>query len=203
MEYSINFNGALLPRRITFPLPDSLSIENGFVTALRTSLYKSIIKQIDLYERMSSSPSVSPTGMLNTPVFSDITLKSTSNEQLYITLDTVLATISQSKIIQRTKINGKNGSVKEYYSLDDFEITLKGSLCDDNPTRYPFEKVELLRKLLELPEAIKISGPLFELFKIFNVVVSKYSFDQKPGAQNNQFFDITLYSDLPVELQTI
>jgi hypothetical protein len=208
MEYSINLDGALMPRRITIPLPSNMSIESGIVSTIKTSLYKSIIKQVEIYDRMNENPSdnfagETVVGMLGTPLFSDVTLQSTSDPARQITLDTALVTISRAKNIGRSTVTGRNGTVKEYFSMDDFEISISGQLTDEIPTRYPQEAVTLLKKLLEMPEAIKISGPFFAMFEIFNVVVYNYKFDQKEGLQNAQFFEIKMWSDTPVELEKV
>lgn len=195
-----------MPRRITFPLPDNLGIEGAVVSALKTNLYRSIIKQVDIYNRMNEDPGTSGIamrGMLNTPVFSDVTLQSSSDNTLKLTLDTALIVIEQVKKIGRTIVTGRNGTVKEYYSMNDFDITITGSIVDENATKYPNEKVDLLRQLVELPEALNVSGPFMELFNIFSAVVHTYKFDQKPGIQNAQFFEIKLWSDNPVELEPV
>ncbi len=206
MEYSINLNGLLMPRRITVPLPDNMTIESGMVSTIKTSIYKSIIKQVDIYNRMNEDPGTASwaiKGMLSTPVFSDITMESPSDPKLKLTIDTVIIIISQTKNISRTTVNGRNGTVKEYFSMDDYDITITGNLGDENNSRYPTEKVSTLKKLLELPEALKLSGPFVELFEIFSGVVYNYKFDQKEGIQNTQFFEIKMYSDTPVELVAI
>jgi hypothetical protein len=38
-------------------------------------------------------------------------------------------------------------------------------------------------------------------FEIFNGVVHHYKLDQKAGVQNQQFFVIKMYSDLPAEIE--
>lgn len=172
---------------------------------VKAGLYSSIMKQIDIYKRMDDDGTLAewPVSMFGTPVFSDVTIRSISNSELSIKLDTVLVVIDQIKNIGRTIVNGRNGSVKEYYSLGDYDITLSGSITDENPTKYPLEQMRILRQLAELPESLEISGPFLELFDIFNVAIYKFKFDQKPGSQNRQFFELKMYSDTPVELEKV
>jgi len=205
MQYNFDFNGLLMPRRISFPMPDNLSIEAGMVNFAKLGLYSSILKQIEIYKRMDDDGMESgcPVSMLGTPVFSDITIESISNNQLSIKIDTALIVIDQIKNIGRTIVNGRSGSVKEYYALGDYDITLSGSITDENPTKYPLEQMRILRQLVELPESLKVNSPFLSLFDIFNVVVYQFKFDQKPASQNRQFFEIKMYSDTPVELEKV
>ena len=204
MHYNFDFNGPLLARRISFPVPDSLGIEAGLVNTARTGLYKSILKQIEIYKRMDDEGFTEwPVSMLGTPVFADVVLKSTSDKSLTIKLDSVLLIIEQNKNIGRTNVTGRNGSVKEYYSLDDYNIEISGSITDENATRYPMEQVNTLIKVCELAEAMEVSSPFLEMFNIYNAVIYNYKFDQKAGYQNQQFFHLKMYSDLPIELEKV
>ncbi len=204
MHYNFDFNGPLLPRRISYPLPDDLGIEAGIVNTAKAGLYMSILKQVEIYKRMDDEGLAEwPVSMFGTPVFADVTLKSTSDALLSIKLDSVLLMVEQNKKIGRTHVTGRSGSVKEYYSLDDYTIEISGSIQDENASRYPMDQVTTLLNICELPEAIEVSGPFFDLFKIYNAVIHNYKLDQKSGYQNQQFFLIKMYSDLPVELEKV
>ena len=204
MQYSFDINGVLMSRRITFPFPDQMSIEAGIVNTAKATMYKSIMKQIEIYNRMNEEGlNEWPVSMLGTPVFNDVTLTAESDSTLSIKLSTALMVIDQKKIIGRTHVTGRNGTVKEFYSMDDYEISIMGSIADENATRYPEDQVKTLIKLAELNESLKISSPFTDMFNVFSAVIHTYKFDQKPGYQNIQFFDLKLYSDTPVELEKV
>jgi hypothetical protein len=203
MQYSFDIQGALLSRRITFPFPDQLSIEAAMAQTVKAGLYSSIMKQIEIYKRMDDDGTMNewPVSMLGTPVFSDVILSSESDNALSIKLENALVVIEQNKKIGRTHVQGRNGSVKEYYANDDYNIEITGSISHENPTAYPMDDVRKLLAIVNLPESVKLSGPFFELFEIFNGVVHHYKLDQKAGVQNQQFFVIKMYSDLPAEIE--
>ncbi len=141
----------------------------------------------------------SKTTYMGTPVVSDLVLESTDVQfanTLKFELQTVLLTVSQAKIIKRTAIDGRAGTIKEYVSDDDYEVKIQGAIV--NPAgSFPTEDVRKLRAILLKPKAIKAISDYLLLFNIYDIVISGYSFGQKEGYQNLQFFEITAYSDTP------
>lgn len=115
-------------------------------------------------------------------------------------IDTVLIEISQAKNIVKTAIEGRNGTVKEYISDGDYEITMRGAIVGKNAMQYPLEEVEGLIEILKVPDDIEIVSSFLQLFGIQNVVVESYSLPQTEGVMNMQMFEIKLVSDTPIEL---
>lgn len=116
-----------------------------------------------------------------------------------VTLATVLVTINQPKRIVRTEIQGENGSVKEYIGMDDFQISINGVIAGTNGS-YPFQEVAELHKILTAPITIPVVSAYLQLFDIFNLVITDYTFDQEMGGYSKQTFTINAISDKPVEL---
>ncbi len=114
-----------------------------------------------------------------------------------ITLATVLVTISQPKRIIRTEIQGRDGSVKEYIGMDDYQVTVNGIITGTNGT-YPFQEVAALHSICKAPVSISVVSAYLQLFDIFNLVI--ISFDQEPGGYSKQNFTLNCISDKPVEL---
>lgn len=139
------------------------------------------------------------TSYLGTPIVSDLVLESTDApflKTLKVELALVLLTVSQTKEIRRTGVDGRAGKIKEYIADDDFEIKIQGALV--NPLgSYPTEDVRNLVAMLLKPKAIKAISDYLLLFNIYDIVITSYSFGQKEGHQNLQFFEITAYSDTP------
>lgn len=136
--------------------------------------------------------------LLGTPVFSNLVLRSLDSSQ-ELRIDTVLFTVTMSRNIVKTAIQGRNGTVKEYVSDGDFVITVSGSLVGERG-QYPTEDFQALLGLLSQPAAIEVVSDYLQLFGIFNIVVENYSFRQQPGTQNIQAFELTCSSDAPIEL---
>ena len=145
---------------------------------------------------------------LGTPVVADIVFEGgtytddeTGRQITFqsVTLATVLVAISQPKRIIRTEIQGRDGSVKEYIGMDDYQISIQGVITGTNGT-YPHLEVAELHKVLKAPITIPVVSAYLQLFDIFNLVVVDFSFDQEPGGYSKQNFIINAISDKPVEL---
>jgi hypothetical protein len=118
----------------------------------------------------------------------------------YMNIETVLITVSQAANIIKTKIQGRNGTVKEYIGLDDSTVTINGVITGKNGV-YPFEEVERLRRWLQAPVSKGIVARWLGNLGIENLVVESYDIPQVEGGYSYQMFSISAISDLPVELK--
>ena len=154
------------------------------------------------------------TGLLGTKIISDFTFGNPNisntyvdllgNTQTYqaIVLDLVLLTVDQSKNIVKTKIQGKNSTVKEYVSDDDYTIELKGIISSNDDT-YPETLVQQLINICKIPCEIPVSSSYLTKFGINNIVIEHYSFPQVQGFSNQQEFTISMVSDEPLQLSDL
>lgn len=135
---------------------------------------------------------------LGTPVFSDLMLQDEeSDTELY--LSTVLFDVSQEKNIVKTALVGREGTVKEYISLGDYAITVRGVLVGKNG-RYPIDKHNTLVGLMKVNKELFVHSKLLNLtYQVYNVVVENYSIPQVEGMQSQVPFEINLVSDQPIE----
>lgn len=133
-----------------------------------------------------------------TGTFTDIDGNNQSFEGLRC--DTVLFSVAMQKNIVKTAVQGFNGTVKEYTSDGDFEITIAGSIISPNPNTYPQEDVEKLLTLLSIPEPLEVTSEFLAFLGINTIVVDSYSLDQRAGFRNVQPFQIRALSDRPLEL---
>lgn len=173
--------------------------DNPYVGKIPTGDYPRL--EIDPDPPMYYSP-------IGTPVVADIVFEGgtytddeTGRQITFqsVTLATVLVALSQPKRIIRTEIQGRDGSVKEYIGMDDYQVTIQGVITGTNGT-FPHLEVAELHKVLKAPITIPVVSAYLQLFDIFNLVVVDYSFDQEPGGYSKQNFIINAISDKPVEL---
>lgn len=153
---------------------------------------------------------------LGTPVLSDITLGDRVNganntwmdsagvERSFepVTMAAVLLTVAQQKKIVSTEIQGRDGTVKEYIGLGDFEIAINGIITGKNGV-HPREVVRQLKNVLDAPVAIVVSSWYLQNLDVHNVVVSSYEIGQEEGGYSYQKFTIRCLSDAPFELKVI
>ncbi len=128
-------------------------------------------------------------------------------EQLNI--DTVLMTVSQTKNIIRTQIQGKSGTIKEYVSDGDFEIDVAGIIVSEGENTYPVEEVEALMQLFSIPDSLRVTSEFLNHFFVASpkgisgideVVITDFNFPQQEGIRNSQNFTCKMISDIPIEL---
>lgn len=181
----------------------NLIIKNFGLSALKVDLYK---------QGMPVQPDQDPalyTSKLGTAVLSDLDIaqityidSEKSNKIIKakgLQLETVLFTVEQPKNIVVTQVLGRNGTVKEYISDNDYIINIKGVIAGDNGV-YPREKVKNLFELLRAPVPLLVNSWYLNQFNIFNVVVRDFTFPQTRGYYSQQMFEINCFSDQPIEL---
>ena len=128
-----------------------------------------------------------------------------------VVLQTVLADVTQTKNIVTTPIQGRNGTVKEFVSDGDFIITITGGVIgetvDGKITEinqfYPEVDVRRLIEICKVPQAVTITAEFLQLFGINDVVITDYNFGEKEGTRDLQPFQITMLSDIPIDLNEL
>ncbi len=150
------------------------------------------------------------TSYLGTPVFTNLKFlkgaytplgKETPVQFGELEINTVLITVSQSKNIVETPMAGHDGTVKEYISMGDYVIDIKGALASESSEVFPEEDTLKLLTLLKAPKSLEIASRyLNDVFDIHNIVIKSFDLGQNEGFQNIQFFSISAVSDDPIEL---
>lgn len=143
------------------------------------------------------------TSYLGTPIVSDLVLEHYvtpyTEPKNRIRFDTVLCEVSQTKNIVTTAVVGRAGTIKEYISDGDFSIKIRGHIVEQSHN-YPEQKVRETILLLFIKEHIEVISDYLRMFDISQIVITDYSFSQKEGTENVQFFEISALSDTPENL---
>ena len=115
-----------------------------------------------------------------------------------------LVSFRRDKIMGVTRINGGNGTVKEIYGFDDWQVTINGFLIPDashpQGLKTPLEQEKELIKWDNLASSIAVFGELFAVRKIKNITIKGISFEPMRGKPNIRTYTITAISDNPIEL---
>lgn len=128
---------------------------------------------------------------LGMPYFMDVSIDN------YRLQNEPLITIVRQKRIVETVItgSGRNGTVKEFISADDFKITIEGIITDPTKSGYPQAELEKLIKVLEKNASLDFNNELAALFGIYKVVVKNYGLGKDSGKKYSQSYKIDLVSD--------
>lgn len=154
------------------------------------------------------------TSWLGTPVFDlfKITPFSYVNEEgktINIAADTdfetVLMEVTQTKNIITTAVQGRNGTVKEYISDGDYQISINGVITSKYNNVAPFESdanyVNQIIECMRANIAIPVSSNFLQMFNIHSIVVLDYKLNQIEGARNTIGFSMNCISDTPFEIK--
>lgn len=156
------------------------------------------------------------TSYLGLPIFFPITLKGGTYKYLsngvvakkqlkdFRLPATCVASFNRRKIKAKTRTSGGEGSVKELYGFDDWQITIKG-ICLDDPGHPQGAKtfLEQHQRLLEfesLTDSILVEGSLFRAKGIYRMDIDEIDFPSTIGKGRYMAFSITGESDEPLEL---
>jgi hypothetical protein len=142
---------------------------------------------------------------LGTNILSDLNLKDKESD-FQIIVDTALFNVTQNKHIITTPIQGRDGTVKEYISLGDYKISIKGVLSGANGV-YPKESktinnctVKDMLQMCVINKALRINSWYLTQFNIFDLVITDFTLGQTEGEYSVQYFEIQALSDTPFEI---
>jgi hypothetical protein len=117
-------------------------------------------------------------------------------------IDDVLLSVSQSKKIVTTEIQGRDGTVKEYIGLDDYQIQINGRL-NGNYNQNPKELTRQLKIILSAGQPLEVTSWYLQNLDITDIVVKDFNFAQTEGEYSTQYFTINALSDKRFEAKII
>lgn len=175
---------------------DKMAIEQGAVSDktswLGTPVYDMVVFESITYEdeRANISESAALQGRTGTP---QRTLSK-------LELETCLIELSKTKNIVTTAVQGRDGTVKEYISDGDFQISITGVLTSQYNNIPPTEKIALIHDFVRANVSIPLSSNFLNYFEIYTAVITDFKINQTEGARNTVGFTINLLSDVPFEI---
>jgi hypothetical protein len=145
---------------------------------------------------------------LGTPVFCNFEIQAgtwteedgTVHEWPFLRYDTVLIDVTQTKLIKKTEIQGRPGTVKEFIADGDYMVNIKLLIVGSNGVM-PLQEVEDLKKALDAPVALAVNSRYLQNLGVDNIVVENYSMPQVEGGYSYQAVEIRASSDEPIELK--
>lgn len=199
---------ALNAVRRAFQIPDSVTIIAGasLLPPKPAAPAKQPNFQID--QTVTADPELYRS-TLGTPVFTNIEFPAgqyeTNTPGVFkdygpMTLDAVLISVNQPKRVIETEIPGRDGTVKEYIGMGDYQVSINGILTGANG-QMPLDDIAQLKAILDAPQAIDVASKYLTNLDIHSLVIKEYTFEQKEGGYSYQTFSITASSDIPQELR--
>ena len=118
-----------------------------------------------------------------------------------------LISLNMEKNIVTTALQGRNGTIKEYISDGDYNITIDAGISNytidqegGHNIDYPIDAVAELKNILSLPETLEVQSDFLEIFGIKSAVVKSFDLQQETHS-NRQSINIQMLSDEPYEIR--
>lgn len=118
-----------------------------------------------------------------------------------------LISLNMEKNIVTTALQGRNGTIKEYISDGDYNITIDAGISNytidqdgEHNIDYPIDAVAELKNILCLPETLEVQSDFLEIFGIKSAVVKSFDLQQETHS-NRQSINIQMLSDEPYEIR--
>jgi len=106
--------------------------------------------------------------------------------------------ISGSKTIVKTPLAERQGTVKELYSVDDYAISIKGFVIDEENRIWPEKELQVLKKLCDHQASIELDNALTNIFldKDQRVTITKFDLPEvEGGGKHIRPFSMEIESD--------
>lgn len=155
--------------------------------------------------------------MSGMPVFDSITFKNPAGNETQtfvegqpnglvndsdLTLVTALISINKSKNIVVTKIQGRNGTVKEYVSDDDYQINIRGVIVGKYSNKRPIDEMKKLEDYCNFNREIDIVCNFLNDLNVQTVVIISHTKSQREGTRNVIDFEIQCLQETPFEIKS-
>lgn len=110
--------------------------------------------------------------------------------------------IKGKKTIVETPLVGRNGSVKELISIDDYDIDIDGVVMSED-RNYPEDGVQQIAELFKLNESVELISAVSDIVigPATQIVVKSIDWPKVGGVENMQAFSLSAATDASVELE--
>jgi len=134
---------------------------------------------------------------LGTPIWAPLTIEQGGQS---VEFTSALIHVVESSTMVRTPVQGRDGTVKEWFSYGDHEITLELTISSIDSEVYPYDQVQAARDILRKKTSIDVVSDYLLLYEVYQLAIEKVEWIQRPGFKNIQGIRVTAYSDSPEEL---
>lgn len=127
-------------------------------------------------------------------VYTDSAGKRWSYDEFKLPVDPVIS-LSRKNIIVRRYVSksGTQGSVKERWSMDDWELSITGVIIEEDEDFRNF-MLSQLREIAKFPSSVPVVCQLLNNMDIFQIAIESIDFPHTRGIEN-QVFIIKAFSD--------
>ena len=112
---------------------------------------------------------------------------------------TTMVDFSRAKNIIKTNVIGINGTVKEYFGFDDWQIRIRMLCLNDN--KYTARQyADIIQDWFEIAGGINVRGSIFSKKEIYNIVIEDIDIKTLAGSPGVIPIELSCSSNEPVEI---
>lgn len=112
---------------------------------------------------------------------------------------TTMCDFSRAKNIIKTNVLGANGTVKEVFGFDDWQIRIR-TLCIADRNFTAMQYADRLQDWFEVTGGIKVQGSIFGMKEIYNIVLEDIDIKSVSGNPGVIPIELSACSNEPVEI---
>lgn len=150
---------------------------------------------------------VAAKSVLGTPIYEQINLSYVDEKSKKTIIDYTfpgwpLVSFSGGNEIIKTFIKGKpGGTVKEFIYEDDYSVTIRGFLINEQEQSFPEADFQELAQICKCRLPLTVTSQVFNLLDIHALIIERYRFPEVEGYPNMQPFELECLSDAPAILE--
>ncbi len=148
--------------------------------------------ELSNYDKISRKPSIG-----HLPQIFPLRMKLEQDIDFWeLPFEPVISIKGKNVIVRRAVAKSKQrGTIKEYWTQDDYEITIVGYFINDEEANaYPTRQVERLRQICESGLVVQVQCEILSTFGITQMVIEDWDIPFTKG-ENIQAFALKCYSD--------
>ena len=112
---------------------------------------------------------------------------------------TTMVDFSRAKNVIKTNVLGANGTVKEIFGFDDWNIRIRMLCLNDNRFKAR-EYADMLQDWFEIAGGINVFGSIFSKKEIYNIVIENIDIKSVTGSPDVIPIELSAVSNEPVEI---
>lgn len=156
------------------------------------------------------------TSLLGTPVFDTLTFygNGTDGQITYydianqktitiskLRLDIALVTVTKNIMVVKTPIAGRNGTVKQYINLGDYDVQINGVFSSQIPDTRPDLLIRQLHDITNSTAEVNVASNFLNLFGIQSLVFERCEFPMNQDGRDVQHFTLDTISETPFSIK--
>ena len=118
-----------------------------------------------------------------------------------IEFPSAIVEVSATQLWAKNKVNGRQGTVKQFLGLGDYEISVEAVVVSENGRDYPEKQMKTWQNIFQVGKELSVTYQHLQVFGIDTVIINSFTINQKKGHEGTYEFSFSLSSHSTINLQ--